>query len=43
VRLLLQPELFRHVLERLEKPDWEAQVLARAQVFACAQGSESGR
>ena len=30
VRLLLQPDLFRHVLERLDTPGWEAEVLARA-------------
>ena len=30
VRLLLQPDLFRHVLERLETPGWEAEVFARA-------------
>ena len=37
VRLLLQPELFRHVLERLATPSWEAEVFMRA------QGSESWR
>jgi hypothetical protein len=31
VRLLLQPDLFRHVLERLETPGWEAAILARAE------------
>ena len=30
VRLLLQPDQFRHVLERLDTPAWEAEVLARA-------------
>jgi hypothetical protein len=31
VRMLLQPDLFRHVLERLETPGWEAAILARAE------------
>ncbi|CAN5847704.1 hypothetical protein BH23CHL8_BH23CHL8_23240 [soil metagenome] len=31
VRILLQPDLFRHVLERLDTPGWEAEVFARAE------------
>jgi hypothetical protein len=31
VRMLLQPDLFRHVLDRLETPGWEAAILARAE------------
>jgi hypothetical protein len=31
VRMLLQPDLFRHVLQRLETPGWEAAILARAE------------
>ena len=31
VRMLMQPDLFRHVLERLDTPGWEAEVFARAE------------
>jgi hypothetical protein len=31
VRMLLQPDLFRHVLERLDTLGWEAEILARAE------------
>jgi hypothetical protein len=31
VRMLLQPDLFHHVLERLDTRGWEAEILARAE------------